>query len=159
MTRLRIVNSKNMDQIVGLTVENYQKNYIETNTESILEAYGALIEDSKAYPYGIYEGEVLIGFTMISYDKIHEEDPDLAKESYCIRSFMIDKNYQDKGWGREAFEEILDFIQGQPYGGADLVWLSYKADNEIAKEMYFDFGFEETKDLYYGENIAVKKLR
>ena len=57
---------------------------------------------------------------------------------------MIDKNYQNKGYGRQAVELALEFIRTYPCGKADFCWLSYEPENTVAKSLYTSFGFAET---------------
>ena len=56
---------------------------------------------------------------------------------------MIDKKYQGKGYGRQAFQAALDFIKTKPAGEAEYIALSYEPENVVAKSLYRSFGFEE----------------
>ena len=56
---------------------------------------------------------------------------------------MIDKRYQGRGFGKEAFKQVLDFVRSKPCGDAECVWLSYEPENEVAKKLYASFGFVE----------------
>ena len=73
---------------------------------------------------------------------------------------MVDKKYQKRGYGKEAFKQLLDFIKTFPNGKSDLIWLSYEPENEIAKKMYASFGFVEAPEFYKkGEEMpAILKL-
>ena len=73
---------------------------------------------------------------------------------------MIDKRHQGKGYGREALRLALEFIRTFPAGKAEYCWLSYEPDNEVAKNLYLSFGFEERPEQYKeGEEMpAVLKL-
>jgi RimJ/RimL family protein N-acetyltransferase len=59
-----------------------------------------------------------------------------------IRQFLIDKNYQNKGFGQIALKLILRYIQ-KKYQTKN-VYLS--TNNELATYIYLKFGFNETKD-------------
>ena len=71
---------------------------------------------------------------------------------------MIDKNYQNKGYGKEAVKLALEFIKTFPCGKAEYCWLSYEPDNEAAGKLYRSFGFVETGETDGEELIAILKL-
>ena len=97
---------------------------------------------------------------MIGFDKddYWEDAPDVATGNYNLWRLMIDKNYQHKGYGRQAVKLALDFIKTYPCGPAEYCWLSYEPENQIAKELYASFGFIETGEMDGEEIIAVLKL-
>lgn len=160
MIKLKKVTSKNVWDIVKLEVYSNQKNNVASNAESIIEAYLAITEGGVAYPFGIYNGNTLIGFLMIGYGA----DPEIKKpskelkKSYCIWRLMIDKKYQRKGYGRKAIELALDFIKTEPCGKAEYCYLSYEPENTIGKKLYESFGFKETGDKAGDELVALLKL-
>ncbi|MBE5844483.1 MAG: GNAT family N-acetyltransferase [Butyrivibrio sp.] len=71
---------------------------------------------------------------------------------------MIDKQYQGKGYGREAIKLALIFISTKPCGEAEYCWLSYEPENKVAASLYSSFGFVETGEMDGEEVIAVLKL-
>ena len=79
-----------------------------------------------------------------------------GKPYYYIWRFMIDKRFQGRGYGKEAFRQILDFIKTRPDGPSDYVLLSYGPANEIGKKLYASFGFEEAflDYLHEGDEIT-----
>ncbi len=58
---------------------------------------------------------------------------------------MIDQAYQGKGYGREAFRLTPEYIRTFPCGKADYCWIFYEPENEVARNLYRSFGFEEMK--------------
>ena len=160
MLRLEKINGKNVWNILKLSVNNSQREFVASNEISIIEAYTAITANGYAYPFGIYDGEIPVGFLMIGFDKddYWEDAPDVATGNYNLWRLMIDKNYQHKGYGRQAVKLALDFIKTYPCGPAEYCWLSYEPENQIAKELYASFGFIETGDMDGEEIIAVLKL-
>lgn len=71
---------------------------------------------------------------------------------------MIDKDYQKKGYGREAVRLALEYIKTFPCGEAQYCWLSYEPENAVAGRLYRSFGFVETGELDGEELIAVLKI-
>ena len=160
MLRLEQVNGKNVWDILKLTVEENQKNFVANNDISIIEAYTAITANGYAFPFGIYENETPVGFLMIGFDidDYWDDAPSIAKGNYNLWRLMIDKAYQRKGYGKEAVQLALDFIKSFPCGRAEYCWLSYEPENEAARQLYRSFGFSETGDTDGEELIAVLRL-
>jgi len=160
MLRLEQVNGKNVWDILKLTVEENQKNFVANNDISIIEAYTAITANGYAFPFGIYENETPVGFLMIGFDidDYWDDAPSIAKGNYNLWRLMIDKAYQRRGYGKEAVQLALDFIKSFPCGKAEYCWLSYEPENEAARQLYRSFGFSETGDTDGEELIAVLRL-
>ena len=137
--RLVKIDTKNFDALIDLEVNEEQKNYVADNVYSLAEAYATKAEGKAALPFGIYDGETPIGFLMIGYncrDFWDGETPEYMKNSYLIWRFMIDKNYQGKGYGRAAMQQVLELLQSFPCG------------DETAKKLYASFGFVEQPQYF-----------
>lgn len=160
MLKLEKINGKNVWEILKLHVSEEQKSFVAGNDISIIEAYTTITGNGYAFPFGIYEEDTPIGFLMIGIDTddYWEDAPAIAKGNYNLWRLMIDKRYQHRGYGREAIKLALDFIRTKPCGDAEYCWLSYEPENEIAKELYHSFGFEETGDMDGEEIIAALRL-
>ena len=160
MLRLEKITGKNVWSILKLHVSEDQESFVAPNDISIIEAYTAITGNGYAFPFGIYEGETPVGFLMIGFDAddCWEDAPSIARGNYNIWRLMIDKNYQNKGYGKEAVRLALEFIKTFPCGKADFCWLSYEPENEIASRLYHSFGFVETGEMDGDEIIAVLKL-
>lgn len=142
--------------IWGLKVSRKQKNFVADNNNSLAEAYVAITNGGVALPFAICKNKKPIGFLMIGYglsddDDLEDENPafvEMAKDSYCIWRFMIDKHYQGRGYGRRAMELALDYVRTFPCGKANNCWLSYEPENEVARKLYASFGFVEQPQFY-----------
>ena len=157
------VDSKNFDALIDLEVNEEQKNYVAGNIYSLAEAYATKAEGRFALPLGIYDGETPVGFLMIGYDCpdiCDGEAPAYEKNSYLIWRFMIDKNYQRKGYGRAAMQKALELVRSFPCGESEYCWISYEPENEAARKLYASFGFVEDPEHYVeGEEMpAILKL-
>lgn len=160
MLRLEKVNGKNVWDIIRLEVSDDQKSFVAANDISIIEAYTALTGNGYAFPFGIYEDDMPVGFLMIGFDAddYWENAPKIARGNYNLWRLMIDRNYQGKGFGRKAVSLALDFINTFPCGAAEYCWLSYEPENDVARQLYSSFGFAETDEKDGEELIAVLKL-
>ena len=161
MIRLEKISAGNIRDLLNLKVSEAQKSFVATNDASIIEACIALTSGGHAFPFGIYDGDTPVGFCMIGYgtDDDWKDAPAVAKDSYNLWRFMIDRRYQGKGYGKAAMRLVLDFIATEPCGPAGLCWLSYAPENTGAKSLYAGFGFRETGEWDGDEVIAVKQLR
>ena len=152
ITLEKITYKKYIKVIWGLKVSKHQKNFVASNNNSLAEAYVAITNGGVALPFAICKNKKPIGFLMIGYGlaedyDLEKEDPlfvEMARKSYCVWRFMIDKRYQGKGYGRKAMQLALDYIRTFPCGKADTCWLSYEPENEVAKKLYASFGFTKS---------------
>ena len=159
MIRLCKVDSKNVWELLRLEVDEAQKDFVASNTESIVEAYTAIAAGGTALPFGIYDGETPVGFLMIGYGEIPGEDgPSIAAGNYSLWRLMIDQHFQGRGYGRESLRLALKFIRTYPCGPAECCWLSYEPENEAARRLYRSFGFAETGETDGEEVIAALRL-
>ena len=62
----------------------------------------AYVYSDNVYPFGIYDDETLVGFIMMGFYE--------ARKQYTLWKFMIDKKYQNKGFGRKALLLGVDLI-------------------------------------------------
>jgi diamine N-acetyltransferase len=95
----------------------------------------------------------MVGFTMLFY--VSAEHSDYGDEPfYYICRFMIDKKYQNQGFGRQAMIKILEYIKTFPQGEVPAIYLSYNPNNDVARKLYKSFGFVETGEIDDGEVVA-----
>ena len=159
MINLKKVDSRNVWKLLRLEVSDSQKDFVATNTESIIEAYTTIVSGGVAMPFGIYDGNTPVGFLMIGYGSLpDDENPSVAEGNYCLWRLMIDRQYQGKGYGKAAIRLALDYIRSFPCGRAEKVWLSYEPDNTAAKQLYSSFGFTENGETDGDETVAVLRL-
>lgn len=158
MIRLESVNSQNIWDIIKLKVCDDQKDFVASNTESILEAYVTEKDQQVALPFAIYEDDTLVGFTMLGYGRVDEDDPKISDHNFCLWRLMIDQRYQNKGYGKQAIHIILDYMRSHPSLKAEYCWLSYEKENTIAQSLYKSLGFIENGEVCDGEIVACLKL-
>lgn len=65
MLRIEKINGKNVWDIVKLSVEE-QANFVAENKTSIIEAYTTITGGGQAYPFGIYDDDLPVGFLSAS---------------------------------------------------------------------------------------------
>ncbi len=160
MIRLEKVNAKNVWDLLKLTVSDEQKSFVARNDISIIEAYTTITANGHAFPFGIYDDEKPVGFLMIGFgvDDYWDDAPDIAGGNYFLWRLMIDKDYQGRGYGKEAVKLALEYIKTFPCGPAELCWTSYEPENDTARRLYHSFGFRETGGMDGEELIMALSL-
>ena len=160
MVHLEEISSKNIEEILNLSVDESQKDFIACNRFSLEELDRARKANGHGFAFGVYDDERPVGFVMIGFDidDAWENPPDIAKGNYSLWRLMIDQKEQRKGYGSAALRLAMDFILTFPCAKAKYCWTSYDPDNITAKHLYLSYGFEETKDMDQDEVIAVYKL-
>ena len=89
-----------------------------------------------------HEGE-LIGFTMFGF--CEEED------FYELCRIMIDKHYQNKGYGTQAIRMILDEMRSR--FGCKEVYLSTDPENAVGRHVYEKIGFRSEHRMLDDEEL------
>ena len=147
---LEKITKANASKIIDLKVSKEQKEFVASNALSLAHAYVALSNNQAVFPFGIYLGDKPIGFIMVGFDAhfLGDEDPDILKKQYFIWRFMIDKRYQGKGYGKQAFMLAVDFVKTFPAGPSKLCWVSYEPANVVARNLYASCGFVEAPEYY-----------
>jgi diamine N-acetyltransferase len=137
---LRNIDKTNWLTCINLRPGEEQRHFIASNLFSLAEA--------KIYPecvpMGIYRGETMVGFLMYSPDKD-------APGSYWIVRFMVDREYQGKGYGTAAMHEVIRLLESQL--GIYQLLLSVVPENTAAEVFYARLGFEKTGRMSEDEQV------
>ena len=137
--------------MIKLRVREDQKGFVGSNLYSIAEAqFGFEFEQNghwDLHPFGIYDGGQPVGFLMYGYNFGH-----LAWQAY-IFSLMVDEKYQGMGFGRSQMRKAIKVFRTDERVKA--VGISYKSDNDAARQLYASLGFFETGDPVGDEVLAV----
>ncbi len=150
---------KNVWEIIRLQVSPEQEEFVASNGCSVIEAFAAREDGYVALPFGLYEDGKAVGFLMIGYGSIGDEDePKVAQNNYCIWRLMIDARFQGQGLGTRAIEAAIDYIRTWPCGRADFCFISYDPQNTVAKNLYARMGFRENGETDGDETVAVLPL-
>lgn len=129
-----------------------------SNLSSVASCYVLATNGGRPFPFVIYADEQPVGFVMLAYGITGYDEPSIAEGNYCIMRLMIDKQHQNKGYGREAMKKILEFIRTYPAGSVQYCWIPYKSENIVAKQLYESFGFRDNGEVFNEESIMVLQL-
>ena len=124
---------------MDLKVKPEQEKFIASNARSIAE--GSTRKD--AWYRAIYQNDALVGFCMIS------DIPEKAE--YYLWRFMIDKEDQLKGYGRQAMEILIEHVKTRPK--AKVFYTSCKKGEGGPEGFYLKMGFNHTGKEENGEYL------
>jgi diamine N-acetyltransferase len=138
---LREINQDNWKQAICIDVAPEQKRFVASNLYSIAEA----IFNPTFVPLAIYDGtETMVGFLM------YGTNPDNG-ELWILR-LMVGQQYQRRGYGRAAMEEIIRRLKAKP--DCQEIFTSYEPDNHVVARLYRSLGFEDTGRIEDGELVV-----
>lgn len=158
MITLRTITLENRRAMFNLEVAEEQRRFVASNLSSVASCYVLVTNGGHPFPFVIYADEQPVGFVMLAYGITGYDEPSIAADNYCIMRLMIDKQYQNRGYGREAMKIIMEFIRTFPAGPAHFCWIPYKSDNTAARKLYESFGFRDTGEVFNDESITVLRL-
>ncbi|MEF2246344.1 GNAT family N-acetyltransferase [Paenibacillus sp. IITD108] len=158
MISLRKITLENRRAIFNLEVSENQRRFVASNLSSVASSYVLATNGGHPFPFAIYADEQPVGFVMLTYGTTGYDQPAIADDSYCILRLMIDRQHQNRGYGREAMTKILAFIRTFPAGPAQYCWIPYSANNIAAKKLYERYGFRDNGEICNNENITVLRL-
>ena len=84
----------------------------------------------------IYAEEKMVGYGIVIYDYDIPE--------YDIWHMMIDEPMQEKGYGNEALDWVIEYIRTKPFGDSNRVALTCNRNNPVARKLYESKGFSAT---------------
>lgn len=102
MIHLVDVNEENWLDIIKLKVDEEQQKYLDRPTGIIARGY--IYRNCNARVFGIIDDTQMIGVALVR---------DFTDEplNYDLQQFMIDRQFQNKGYGTEALRQILNFLK------------------------------------------------
>lgn len=131
----RKIDKSNYWDCIELTLDDSQVNFVADNKQSLVEA---AYEDG-LYTLGIYHEEIMIGFVLYDYDE--------SISGWSLSRFMIGKQYQGKGYGKQAAIAFLDYFHSMQ--NSNKLYISVSLENTVARKMFSSIGFTEIKEIEY----------
>ncbi len=156
MIEFKEITWNNFNECISLELYEEQRNFLASNLYSLAQSYIALLNDKlPAMTFAIYDKNSMIGFIMMYYDTVDENEYG-NEAAYGILRFMIDKKHQGKGFGKESLEKALEYIRTYPQGKAKAVYIAYNPENEVANKLYKTFGFKGTGKVNDEDEVIVR---
>ncbi len=141
---LKEINRDNWEKCIELQVEENQRKFVASNSYSLLESK----YEDYCYPMGIYDGEIMVGFLMYSFDN--------DTNNWWMCRLMTDKQYQGKGYGRKAIGLLIDLLKKEK--GNIRLYTSFEPENAVADKLYESIGFRKTGEIAWGEVVMEIQL-
>ena len=147
MVQLQAITEDNFVDAFNLKLAVGQEEYVSHPIRSLAQAY---VYRTQCQPFGIYDGDQMVGYVMVIYDYDIPE--------YDIWHMMIDESKQGRGYGSAAMDLVLDYIKTKPFGPSNRVTLTCNKDNAAALRIYRLKGFKDTGAVYDDEIELSLKL-
>lgn len=159
MLHFEEITNQNLQEVCLLQVREEQRPFVADNMLSLAEAFATRNEGHTALPFAIYDDDTLIGFVMLGYGTLgDEEEPEIAEGNYCLWRLMLDAAHQGKGYAKPILDWVTAYVRSFPCGPARYLWLSYEPENTHGREVYRRYGFRETGEFCGEEIVAVLEL-
>jgi diamine N-acetyltransferase len=129
---------------------------VDADQQSFVAGYApiALVALAKAYvrpmgwewlPYAIYADAAMVGFLELAFD------PNNPEQCWLFH-FFIDRQHQNKGYGKQAVQALITFVQVQ-FPACRMLLLTVHPDNQRAKDLYVAAGFVDTGKMAFDEPL------
>ncbi|WP_019243030.1 MULTISPECIES: GNAT family N-acetyltransferase [Bacillus] len=131
--RICEVTADNWVEVALLSVDEQQKDFIESNSFSLAQSRFEPQWQSLA----LYDDDTIIGYAMCGKD--------ISNGDVWLDRFMIDQKQQGKGYGKRTLPMLIDYIKKRYQ--CEKIYLSISPDNKIAQKLYEQFGFNLNGDI------------
>ena len=138
--RLIPVTEDNWMEIASLDVKEHQKSYVAPAAGILARGYVYRGCNAKIFAF---EGDgTIVGMALV---REFTDEP----SGYDLQQFMVDRRYQNRGYGSRALRLILDELRKE--GRYDHVELCVKKADEEAIRLYEKHGFADSG--YFDEDL------
>ena len=133
MIKLIPVTEENWMKIASLAVKEHQKGYVAPAIGILARGY--VYRGCNAKIYAFEADGVIVGTALV---REFTDEP----LGYDLQQFMVDRQYQNKGYGSQALQLILDELRKE--GRYDHVELCVKKTDAEAIHLYEKHGFMDS---------------
>jgi len=133
MLSLIDITEHNLHTVCKLKVAKDQTSYVSSPTVILARAYAMRNRSARALAIAYHE--TIIGIALLM---------ELCEEPACytIEQFLIDEQYQNKGFGKQALKLIIDLLAEQRK--YDTIEVCVKMEAASAIKVYKNAGFVDT---------------
>ncbi|HFI0564386.1 TPA: GNAT family N-acetyltransferase [Streptococcus suis] len=130
MIRLELVNKDNFDAVLEVSLSAADERKVASVEYSLAQAW--LYKDNRElYPYAVLSGQKVVGFVLLSI----QED-----KNYYVWRLLIDKEYQNRGYGKEVIRHILSLAKED--SSCQKVSVNYVIGNHKMRYILEKLGFQ-----------------
>lgn len=159
MIELKKLSFENIHDVLQLRVDDLQKNYVEEGSFTIALAYAGLMEGAFGELLAIYHENTPVGIVLIGKSAVGTQEPSVLqqfREVYRLIGFLIDSKYQNRGFGKQVLEIVIQKIYDYPDGKMIPITLEVKEYNSSAIRLYKAFSFYDTQVRYEDDCVFVR---
>ncbi len=135
MVELRAINEDNYEECLNLSASVTNADFVDPVAWSLAEAW-VFYDNSR--PFAIYADDVMVGYVLMY----------IGEENHQIINFMIDSNFQKKGYGVAAAGLCVEYLFKAC--NASKISLPVEPENIVAQRLWSNLGFEITDDIEDG---------
>ena len=146
MIELRDLTFENVNRIINIKRRFNQRIFVQKAGDTIAMAYAGVNEGYPGFLSAIYSDDVPVGLILIGKAPVADTEPEILKKYnyvYRVVGFLIDKNYQNQGIGRRAFNLALDKIKEHEHEENLPIALECHVKNKYALALYEFFKFKK----------------
>ena len=96
---------------------------------------------------GVIGFDILMNKQTMGFAMLRQYD----KNKYFLWNYAIDKQFQGKGFGKQALKELILFLQHNYC--CEEITTTYKMGNDTAKKLYEKLGFKEIEEVYDEQEV------
>jgi len=128
-----------MKDCIALDIVPEKKEHMWSNAITLAMAHRRYKRFCTAFECrAIYAQGKMVGLAAYCH---YVEAPRFKETCYCIRSIMVDKNHQDKGYEEAALRLMVAEIRTKPVGEATAIFATYLPAEEDMAKIYESTGF------------------
>ena len=131
MVHLEAITRENLDAVLALRIREDQRGFVSGPAEALAQAY---VYRDTAYPFAVCDDDEVVGFIMLGYYE--------AKSYYTLWKFLIDREHQGQGYGRQALGLGIAWLRDTFQ--AREIYTGVVPQNAAARALYQSMGFRET---------------
>ena len=140
----RKISINEFDRLYDLFPDKDKKDLWEMYKEKRLQE----LANNETDTYVVEDNDKFVGEVSVNYVSHDLEKETIPNQRVYLQAYRVDKNYQGKGIGQELIQFVLDDLEKAGYTEFTI---GVEEDNEIAKHIYFKFGFTEAIDVGKGD--------
>lgn len=126
------VDESNFEKVIQLELNENQKKFVASNVRSLADCY-LYRNNNDVFPYAIQSEDQIVGFLLLDEDEENKE--------IMIWRMMIDKQHQNKGYGRKVVKKVIEIAEKQ--NKYDIVVADYVQGNEVMGNLLRSIGFQD----------------
>ena len=127
------INENNFREFWNLSVSSNQIGQVADNIKILARAF--VYRDYNPVVYGISQKNEPIG--LLLYRNYHKNEDSIK----YLEQFMIDKNYQNNGYGTLAIKKLITILKND---NIKKLYLHYKDGHNDVLKFYEKLGFQKT---------------